>query len=96
MRSVFGWSLPPGCSMQMIDRLSEERPCAVCGQMDCLCPECPECGGTGDPVCYERHGLVRNAAQIAGAEAAKQAQAAEQRQAEMGDDPADTDPPERQ
>jgi len=28
----------------------------VCGLMpdgDCICPECPECGATGDPHCYE-------------------------------------------
>ena len=67
MRNMFGWSLPPGCSMRDIDRLSEESPCAVCGNTldDCICPECPVCTGVGDPKCYEQHGMVRTPEQIA-------------------------------
>jgi hypothetical protein len=58
----FGWSYPPGCS-GLPDQ--DERPCVVCGGSidDCLCPECPKCGVQGDPMCYERHGMVRSTEQ---------------------------------
>jgi hypothetical protein len=60
---IFGWSYPPGCSGPPDD----EAPCDVCGREvdDCICPECPTCSGVGDPKCYEQHGLVRTAEQIA-------------------------------
>ena len=34
--------------------------CDVCGHDPdcCTCPECPVCCITGDPSCYENHGLV--------------------------------------
>ena len=69
MRSIFGWSLPPGCSMQDINALSEEGPCAVCGQYEdcCICPECRECSSVGDPACYEHHGLARTDQQVSAA-----------------------------
>jgi hypothetical protein len=35
-----------------------------CPEDDCICPECPECGGTGDPKCYKKHGLIRSPEQI--------------------------------
>lgn len=57
-----GWNLPPGCSSRDIERaFGEESPCDVCGQWseNCVCPECPECHTSGDPYCYEHHGLVR-------------------------------------
>ena len=56
---IFGWSLPPGCNSVPGD---EEYPCAICGEFPekCICPECPECGATGDPVCYTHHGLKRS------------------------------------
>ena len=57
-RSIFGWSLPPGCTHRMIEEQCEEGPCAVCAMdpADCICLECPECGAQGDPKCYEpRH-----------------------------------------
>jgi hypothetical protein len=52
---IFGWSYPPGCSGPPDD----DYPCEVCGQFvdDCICPECPECGSFGDPLCYQKHGL---------------------------------------
>lgn len=33
--------------------------CEVCFEFvdDCICPECPVCGVTGDPHCYIWHGL---------------------------------------
>lgn len=51
-RGIFGWSYPPGCSGPPDDN---EGPCQVCGQgeVDCICPECPECGAFGDPKCYQ-------------------------------------------
>lgn len=66
-----------------------DRPCDVCGRDpsgDCLCPECPVCGDTGNPKCYdggpafgdESHGLVRTPEQIASRaayEAAREADA---------------------
>lgn len=70
MRSgIFGWSLPPGCG-----RLPGEEdpgPCACCGgdpEGDCICPECPTCGGTGYPQCYAEggHGLTYTPEQLAG------------------------------
>jgi hypothetical protein len=37
--------------------------CGVCSLpvSSCECPECPVCGEAGNPVCYEKHGLKRNA-----------------------------------
>jgi hypothetical protein len=59
----FGWSYPPGCYGTPYD---EDHPCEVCGEFedDCICPECPECGGYGYPDCYINHGLVKTEAQI--------------------------------
>jgi hypothetical protein len=63
-RYMFGWDLPPGVTMRMIEELTEEGPCQVCGlylEMTpvpgfavppvCKCPECPECKVAGDPRC---------------------------------------------
>jgi hypothetical protein len=51
-----GFNLPPGCTSRMIDEaLGLDTPCEVCGglpEVDCICPECPECGAWGDPACY--------------------------------------------
>ena len=53
-RGMFGWSLPPGVSSRMIDEAyGVEVPCEVCGQWDCICPECPVCEEVGNPVCYD-------------------------------------------
>jgi hypothetical protein len=62
---IFGWSLPPGVSMNDID--PPDRPCEVCGKFtdDCICQECPKCSSYGDPKCYEKHGLVRTKEQKA-------------------------------
>lgn len=63
MSSPFGWSYPPGCSGPP----EHDESCQVCGAYDvdqCVCPECPECGGVGDPSCYESHGMVRTPRQI--------------------------------
>jgi len=66
MSGKFGWSLPPGVSYADID--PKEGPCDVCGLSvdECICPECPVCGGVGDPKCYETHELVRTPKQISG------------------------------
>ena len=68
MRSIFGWSYPPGCSGPPDEN---ECPCLVCGLWpdDCICTECPVCSSIGDPACYstpelEAHGLVRTEVQI--------------------------------
>src|SRR5262252_1026672 len=58
MRNVFGWSLPPGVTQRMIDDAiggGDDTECEFCGQTftGCVCPECPVCGGVGDPICYE-------------------------------------------
>lgn len=57
-RSIFGWSYPPGCNGPPDDY---DLPCAICGEFpdNCICPECQECGGVGDPSCYLNHGLRR-------------------------------------
>lgn len=50
MRSIFGWSLPPGCSQHDIDSaFGNEEPCQHCGKDsdDCECAECPTCGDYG-------------------------------------------------
>lgn len=74
-RSIFGWDLPPGCTMRQIEEQAGDHiPCAVCGRWpdDCICPECPDCHSVGDPFCYDiGHGsdqplLQRNEAQIIG------------------------------
>ena len=54
-RSVFGWSLPPGCTQRHIDEaFGGEAVCECCGHNvdSCICPECPYCGAAGDPACY--------------------------------------------
>lgn len=55
-RGIFGWDYPPGVSKLPYD---EEYPCEVCGgwpETTCICPECPVCGGVGDPACYVKKG----------------------------------------
>jgi hypothetical protein len=50
-----GFNLPPGVTSRMIDEAyGIDQPCAVCCKdpADCICPECPQCGTTGDPNCY--------------------------------------------
>jgi hypothetical protein len=44
----------------------DEYPCDICGNSvdDCICPECPECGTVGDPLCYKEHGLIRSNEQV--------------------------------
>lgn len=54
--SLFGWSLPPGCSSSDIDRAAGvDGACDIChGPVDdCSCEECPACGDVGDIECYE-------------------------------------------
>lgn len=78
--SIFGWSYPAGAENDPNAPYNQqEGPCGVCGQDiygDCICPECPVCGATGDPLCYDgielsllsgepSHGLVRSFAQVA-------------------------------
>jgi len=72
--SIFGWSLPPGCTNQMIeDAMGVDQPCEVCGQFpdDCICPECKVCGGQGDPTCYRDHGMEKSDEQIESLKAAE-------------------------
>lgn len=48
--SVFGWSLPPGVSMNDIDaQFGGEDDCERCGfpVVECQCPECPICRSLG-------------------------------------------------
>lgn len=68
MRSVFGWSLPPG-----VTTLPGEEPCPPCqccgGDPEgesCICPECPVCEVFGDPDCYREHGLTYTFSQLRG------------------------------
>jgi len=37
---------------------TDDGPCRICGKAvdDCICPECPTCGGQGDPMCYREKG----------------------------------------
>lgn len=44
--------------------------CEICGNEagSCICPECPVCGVTGDPRCYQEHGLKRTQEQISNSE----------------------------
>lgn len=77
---IFGWDLPPGCTTRHIEEAyGTEGPCDVCGRdIDhCICPECPVCQGIGDPACYEHHGVVRSAFQIASRAEAEAAWAAD-------------------
>ena len=43
--------------------------CEVCGldPSDCICPECSVCGATGDPACYDKHGLKHGKQNVVGA-----------------------------
>ena len=61
MRSIFGWSYPPGCSGPPDD----DWDCEVCGEPtdNCICPECPVCEDIGNPDCYVNHGLKRTEVQ---------------------------------
>jgi hypothetical protein len=61
----FGWSYPPGCSGPPEP---DYGPCGCCGREldECICPECPECGATGDPACYVNHGLEYTKDQLEG------------------------------
>jgi hypothetical protein len=59
-RSKFGWSYPPGAANDPNAPYNQDDdgPCAVCCKCvtDCICPECPVCGETGNPKCYlEEH-----------------------------------------
>lgn len=55
-------NLPPGVTLNDIDRHFGEQPCAVCaGMYDmCVCPECPQCKTYGDPACYKKKHLELN------------------------------------
>lgn len=47
---------------------TDDGPCIICGKSvdDCICPECPSCGGHGDPKCYreKNHPLRLSMAQV--------------------------------
>lgn len=53
--SIFGWSLPPGCSC--IPDCEDAYPCVFCGKLpnNCECPECEVCGEIGNPECVGTH-----------------------------------------
>lgn len=58
MRSIFGWSYPPGAENDPYAPYNQDsEPCAVCGRddMECECPECPVCGEVGYPDCWVHH-----------------------------------------
>ena len=79
---IFGWNYPPGAANDPNAPWNQEPgPCAVCGKVedDCICPECPTCGGVGDPTCYEQHGLILSPEQIASLAKAEQFWADEDR-----------------
>ena len=42
--------------------MPDSPPCKVCFQSlsSCICPECPQCGETGNPNCYKNHVLKIN------------------------------------
>jgi hypothetical protein len=66
---IFGWSMPPGCSHQDIDRaVGLDQPCEVCGNMedDCICKPCPKCHVVGDPKCFRKHKMKMSKEQIIG------------------------------
>lgn len=73
-----GWNMPPGCFRTPGDE--DDGPCDVCGKSidDCICPECSVCSSHGDPVCYEKHGMVRTPEQLRAAEERVAADAAEE------------------
>jgi hypothetical protein len=53
---LFGWDLPPGCTLRHIEEAyGDEGPCECCGHdpADCICPECPECHEVGNEDCYQ-------------------------------------------
>jgi hypothetical protein len=54
MRNVFGWSLPPGCSLGDIERSCGDDQCEVCCKSvdGCVCPPCPTCRTIGKAECY--------------------------------------------
>lgn len=57
---IFGWDLPPGCTMRMIDeQAGVYARCEICYKYldDCNC-ECPTCGNFGDIICCYTHGMV--------------------------------------
>jgi len=43
-----------------------ESSCKVCLNpiSDCVCPECPQCGDTGEVKCYKEHPLKLNTTQL--------------------------------
>lgn len=53
--SIFGWSLPPGCSR--LPGEEPEEPCAICHYPvdECTCPNCRVCGEQGNPNCINTH-----------------------------------------
>lgn len=69
MSRLFGWDLPPGCTMGHLEAaMGGDGPCLTCGNHvdDCTCPECTTCGDVGNPNCYEKHGLTFTPEQIEG------------------------------
>lgn len=65
--SIFGWSLPPGCTTRHIeDAYGAESVCDLCGVgVDaCDCPECPTCGEVGVVECLDDHGTRLTPEQI--------------------------------
>ena len=45
--------------------MPEEPTCKICfSPKPCLCPECPQCGESGNPRCYKDHPLRLNGYQL--------------------------------
>lgn len=73
MSRLFGWDLPPGCTMRDIDeQAGVGEICEVCGYVveKCICAECPVCSENGNPNCYgdtvHAHGLEKSKEQQIG------------------------------
>lgn len=56
---------PPGTGRDELAAFIAADSCALCGESeeDCACPSCEACGATGNPLCYERHGMRVSIAQ---------------------------------
>jgi hypothetical protein len=58
----------PGNHGVVLSPWDQDGPCIICERSydgACICPVCPICGETGDLLCYQEHGMVESAFQIA-------------------------------
>lgn len=57
-----GFNLPPGVTSRMIEKsVGVGALCECCGSHadECICPECPTCGETGNRACYGYNDLMK-------------------------------------